>query len=167
MTPAEIAAWYAATISTSVFLWDIVKWRRNAPRLQINTRCNVSYPDARVIETRKLEDGCETGMLADYCHIEILNVGGQPTTLIDIRVKNKPKTKGPQVRSSGPAFQVLSGSNNLPALLGPGEMWSARIEMACIETIAGQGSPIIEVRSSRSTKPIEAAIKTNRLANGG
>lgn len=163
MTPVEITAWYAATISTSVFLWDIVKWFRNGPRLRINTKCNVSYPDGRCIETKKLEGGGEAKVLADYCHIEVLNVGGQPTTLIDIQVKNKPTANGRQISYSGPAFLTHAGSKELPTLLGPGEMWSARIEMSCLETIAEQGRPIILVKSSRTTKPIEAALDIKRV----
>lgn len=158
MTPTEIAAWYAATVSTSVFLWDIVKWFRNGPRLRINTKCNVSYPDGRVIERTQLEGGGEAATLADYCHIEVLNVGGQPTTLIDIQVKNEPSVNGRQVSYSGPAFLTHSGSKALPTLLGPGEMWSGRIEMTCIETIAENGRPIIQVRSSRNAKPIQVAL---------
>jgi hypothetical protein len=37
-------------------------------------------------------------------------------------------------------------------------MWSGRIEMTCIETIAENGRPIIQVRSSRNAKPIQVAL---------
>lgn len=41
-------------------------------------------------------------------------------------------------------------------------MWSARIEMTCLETIAEQGQPIILIKSSRTTNPIEAALHIKR-----
>lgn len=164
MISTEVAAWYAATVSTTVFLWDIVKWLRNGPRLRINTECNVAYPDGKVIEKRQLDSGVEAATLADYCHIEILNIGGQPTTLIDIQVKNEPSANGAQISYSGPAFHTHCGSKGLPTLLGPGEMWSGRIEMSCIDAIAEHGRPVLHVRSSRRPKPIEVALEIKRGA---
>lgn len=162
MTLTDIAAWYAAAIATAVFAWDIVKWFRNSPRLRLNAVCNVAYPDGRVIEKQQLEGGGESATLADYCHIEVLNIGGQPTTLIDIQVTNVPRANGIQVGASGPAFTVHDGSHPLPALLGIGEMWSARIEMTHLENIARHGSPVIRIRASHSAKAIEAAIDFKR-----
>jgi len=158
MTITEIAAWYAATIATAVFIWDIIKWLRNGPRLRITATCNVSYPDARVNTKRLLDDGGEAAELAIYCHIEVLNVGSQPTTLISIEAANKSGPKGIRVSCSGPAFTVHAGSHSLPALLGAGEMWSARIEMSRLESIAEHGSPVIQVRASHRTKAIETVI---------
>lgn len=163
MNSTDIAAWYAAVVATAVFLWDIVKWIRNGPRLRINAISDVFYPDGRVIEKRQL-DGCEEKTLATYCHIEVLNVGGQPTTLIDIQVVNASNLNEKLVSYSGPAFIVHSGSGALPALLGPGEIWSARIEMTSVETIANFGRAVIQIRASHSKNPIAAAIENKRQA---
>lgn len=162
MTLTDIAAWYAAAIATAVFVWDILKWFRNSPRLRVNAMCNVAYPDGRVITKKRLEGGGVATTLADYCHIEVLNIGGQPTTLIDIEGANVPRSDGMQFGVSGSAFTVHAGSHPLPALLGPGEMWSARVEMTHLETIAKHGSPVIRIRASHSAKANEIAIDLKR-----
>lgn len=158
MTITDIAAWYAAAIATAVFVWDVAKWFRNGPRLRVNAVCNVSYLDGRVVAKRQLEGGGEATTLADYCHIEVLNVGGQPTTLINIQVTNTPRWDGIQLSYSEPAFTMHAGSRALPVLLGPGEMWSARVEMTDLESIAEHGSPVIRLRASHRPKAIETAI---------
>lgn len=162
MTITDIAAWYAAAIATAVFVWDIVKWFRNGPRLRVNTMCNVGYPDGRVLAKQQLEGGGESATLAEYCHIEVLNIGGQPTTLMDIQVTIAPRANGIQVSAAGPAFTVHAGNHSLPALLGIGEMWSARLEMSYLENIASQGRPVISIRASHSAKAIEEAIDFKR-----
>ncbi|RTL51177.1 MAG: hypothetical protein EKK46_12505 [Rhodocyclaceae bacterium] len=162
MTLTDIAAWYAAAVATAVFVWDVIKWFRNGPRLRVNTACGVGYPDGRVISKHKTEDGAEVTTLADYCHIEVLNIGGQPTTLIDIQVTNVKRKNGMKIGFSGPAFTIHAGSHSLPTLLGPGEMWSARVEMTQVESIAKHGHPILQIRTSHSAKVIKAAIGIKR-----
>ncbi|WP_018079672.1 hypothetical protein [Thiobacillus denitrificans] len=156
MTITDIAAWYAAAVATAVFAWDIIKWVRSGPRLRINTKCNISYADGRVIESTSLEGGALVSTLAEYCHIEILNTGDQPTTLIDVEAAHEPNASGNQMSCSSIAFMVHSGSNPLPALLGPGEMWSARLEMRRLEGLATEGKPVIRARTSYRNKPILA-----------
>lgn len=162
MSLSDIAAWYAAAVATAVFVWDIVKWFRTGPRLRVNARCNVCYPDARVISTKPLEGGGEVSTLADYCHVEVLNVGGQPTTLIDIEATNIPRANGMKVACSALAFTVHSGSRALPTLLAPGEMWSARVEMGSLESIAEHGSPILQIRASHRKRAIETPLEVKR-----
>ena len=156
MPLTNTVAWYAAVVATVVFVWDIVKWLRIRPRLRVNATCNVSYPDARVLDNKQLDGGGAATTLAEYCHVEVLNTGGQPTTLIDIQVTHIPKRDRPRIGSSSVAFALHAGSKPLPALLGPGEMWSARVEMGHLETIAEHGSPIIRIRASHCKTAIDA-----------
>jgi len=162
MNSTDIAAWYAAVVATAVFLWDIVKWIRNGPRLRINAISDVVYPDGHVIEKRQIDD-CEEKTLATYCHLEVLNVGGQPTTIMNIQVVNASKLNDKHVSYSGPAFKVHAGSDPLPALLGPGEIWSARIEMTSVETIANFGPAVVQITASYSKNPITAAIDQRQV----
>lgn len=158
MTPSDIAAWYAATIGTAVFAWDIAKWARSTARVRVSARGNVSYPDGEVIDKRPFEGGGEVSTLAEYCHVEVVNVGGQPTTLIDIEATHHPSLNG-QVSSWKAAFITHAGSQQLPVRLGPGEMWSARLDMRHIRTITSRGLPIIRVRTSYTTKFIDTPVR--------
>ena len=157
MSTTDIAAWYAAVVATVVLVWDIFKWQRGFARLRISCKCNVSYPDGRVLETQSLESGSELRRLAEYCHIEVLNVGSQPTTLISIEGTHKPTKSGVQASTSG--FIVHAGSQPLPALIGPGQMWSCRLEMKHLEIIAKQGQPFILLRTSLRDRPFRGRIK--------
>jgi hypothetical protein len=96
--------------------------------------------------------------LAKYCHIEVSNVGAQSSTLVDMEATHRPRADGSEVFASTTAFQPLSGSKALPALLGPGEMWSARLDMRSLTPIAARGEPIIRVRATYCEKPIVTAI---------
>ena len=96
--------------------------------------------------------------LAEYCHIEVLNTGFQPTTLINMEATIAPKAGGLQIGYSSVAFVAHVGSRPLPALLSPGEMWSARLEMGSLEGLAKHGLPIIRVRASHNKKPIDTAL---------
>jgi hypothetical protein len=156
MNITDIAAWYAAAVATAVFAWDIIKWQRSGPRVRINTKCYTSYTDGRVVESMLREDGAHVSTVADYCHIEVLNTGDQPTTLIGIEAGHQPSASGNQMSYSSIAFVVHMGSKPLPALLGPGEMWSSRLEMRCLEGLAEEGRPVIRVRTSHRSRPILA-----------
>lgn len=155
MTITDIAAWYAASVASAVFAWDIIKWLRNAPRLRVNTMSNVTFIDGRTVSRMQLTGDAEVTKLAEYCHIEVLNIGSQPTTLLNIEATHKPKGNGIQVGCVGSAFATLNGSHPLPALIGPGEVWSARLEMSHLECIAKHGRPLVRIRASHRNGPIE------------
>jgi hypothetical protein len=157
MSATDIAAWYAAAVATAVFLWDIVKWIRSGPRVKISARSNVTYPDGRVVEREQAPEG-ERNRLAEYCHIELVNLGAQPTTIINIEATHKAGASGVQVGASGIAFTPHVGSSPLPALLGPGGLWSARIEMSHLQIISKHGAPFIRVRVSHRRKPVEVRV---------
>ena len=161
MTPTDIAAWYAAAIATAVLAWDILKWLRSGASLRINAVSNVSYSDGRVVSEVEA-DGGKTIALAEYCHVEVINRGMQPTTLITIEATHAPGTTGVIVGASDLAFVPHVGSAQLPAVLQPGAMWSARLEMNHLTSILRHGAPIIRVRASHKTRPIDKAISIER-----
>jgi hypothetical protein len=162
MSITDIAAWYAAAVATVVLGWDIVKWFRAEPRLRVTARCNVCYADSAVVEKKQLEGGQEVEMLADYCHVEVVNIGGRPTTLIQIEATNKLRPGGFQVFATSPAFVTHAGNERLPARLGPGEMWSARLDMRQLDSIRRHGLPVIRVRASYKAKPVEVMVSNAR-----
>jgi hypothetical protein len=92
-----------------------------------------------VIRTAETEHGT-VQHLAEYCHIEVLNVGDRPTTIISIEATHALGTNNGQMFCAGGRFQLFGRS--LPTLLSPGEMWSARIEMLDLLKLAKRGKPM-------------------------
>jgi hypothetical protein len=162
-------AWYAAALSTAVFGWDVAKWSRSKPRVRVSARGPVCYPDGEVVATHVSEDGITSKGFADYCHIEIVNVGGQPSTLIDIQATHRTPKRSARMILSTTAIVPQSGCKSLPALLGPGELWSARLDLRSLHSIATQGAPVVKLRVSHLEEPIVVSIKlkAGALVNDG
>jgi hypothetical protein len=158
-------AWYAAILSTTVLAWDFAKWWRAEPRLRISARANVSYPDGEVIHREKRPDGTEVGTLASYCHVDIVNTGGRPTTLIGVEAMSKrPGKNGGEMGVGANAFTRHRGSDELPVKLAPGDMWSARIDMRKLEGLEQFGPVRITARTAYREEPVEARLRPRRRA---
>lgn len=157
----ELAAWWGATVSTTVFAWDIFKWSRTGPRLRLRVVSNTWYPDGRIVSAEQLSGGGECKQLAEYCHVEVLNVGDRPTTIINIEATHRVGKTGVQIGASSGAFVAHFG-RSLPTLLASGEMWSARLEMNHLLDIAVHGRPIIRIRASHSDKQFEVFPSVER-----
>lgn len=156
----SFVAWYAAILSTTVLAWDVAKWRRAEPRLRISARLDVSYPDAEVVHRETQPDGTEVATLASYCHIDIVNVGGRPTTLFDVEViaRRAGKRTG-EMGVGSAAFKRHRGSDELPVKLAPGEMWSARLDMRRLEGLEQFGPIQIRARAAHREQPVEARVR--------
>jgi hypothetical protein len=156
-------AWYAAILSTTVLVWDVAKWWRAEPRLRISARPDVSYPDGEVVHRETLADGTEVATLASYCHVDIVNTGGRSTTLIDVEVmaRRAGKTKG-EMGVGSVAFTRHRGSDVLPVKLGPGEMWSARIDMRKLDGLKQFGPVRIKARAAHREQPVESLLRPRR-----
>jgi hypothetical protein len=158
MTSTDIAAWWGAFIATFVLVWDIVKWMRTGPRLRPRIRFNIGYPDGRVIKTAPTATGGTMQELAEYCHIELYNNGDRPTTIISIEATHLTGKDSGQLISSSRRFQAHFGKQ-LPALLGPGEIWSARLEMEDVYSLAERGQPVLIVQTSHLSKAMTIPLK--------
>lgn len=152
MELTDFVAWWGAVVATLVFFWDVAKWFNAGPRLKINIRSYVGYPDSRVISTQATETGTMQE-LAEYCHIEIINTGDRPTTLITIEGAHEQSKRDVKLYSSSACFTGHYGKN-LPLVLGPGEMWSCRLEMNDIHRLAEYGQPVIKLQTSHKEHPI-------------
>jgi hypothetical protein len=42
MKISDIAAWWGAAIATALLIWDLYKWRRSGPHLEISVSPNMS-----------------------------------------------------------------------------------------------------------------------------
>jgi hypothetical protein len=152
MTATDYIAIYAAIIATLVLIWDGIKWFATGPKLRISTRCHTAYSDSPVTKTEKVESG-EVRYLAQYCHIEVVNVGDRPTTIISIEGTHKRKKGDLRMSCDGMLFGAHHGKQ-LPQVLGPGAMWSARFDMSHLYSLAAHGKPIIRIHASHKNSPV-------------
>jgi hypothetical protein len=153
-------AWYAAVLSSLVFVWDVAKWWRTEARLRIAAKAGVCFPDGELISEESRQDGTKVGTLASYCHVEIVNIGGRPTTLISVEAfaRRKNPSKGEMFASSN-NFKLHRGTEHLPAKLGPGDMWSARIDMRQLTALETFGPLRIRARGAGRDRPMEVAVR--------
>lgn len=161
MEDLDFVKWWGAVLATLAFGWNIYNTLTNAPRLKVKLRPNTSYPDARVISTKKNEHG-ESRVLASYCHIEITNTGKLPATVTNIEATHADSGKG-RLSSSSQRFQSHS-PETLPLFIGPGQLWSCRLEMDDLYRMMEYGKPEIHITVSYKDKPIvvEPSIKANQ-----
>lgn len=146
----ELVAWWGAIVATLVLFWDVAKWLATGPKVRATVKVDVCYPDSEIISTKSTSSGTETE-LQNYCHIEVVNIGTQPTTLLGIEATHK-QNKKYRIHIAGEAFKGHFGKN-LPMVLSPGEVWSARLSMDDYERISQHGRPEIHLNLSHRKSP--------------
>ena len=151
MISTDIAAWWGAIIATSVLLWDFIKWTKSGPRIKATAKMPTHYPDAEIISTEETENGTVT-TYKEYCHVEVINSGNLPTTIISLCTTHI-KTKKHKFIAGNDRYSPHHGKT-LPYVLGPGEMWSCRVETDIVNNMKQNGTPIIEVRLSHIDNPL-------------
>ena len=129
MPNGEITFWIAiwgAVLSSIAIIWDVVKWINSGAKLRIKIKPNTYYPDSN-------KNDNET--LTPSFHIEIVNIGTYPTTLISVSSEIK-REKGNWINKSSSSTSITWEGDNIkwhqiekfPFLLNPGEIWSGRID---------------------------------------
>ncbi|MBW7469462.1 hypothetical protein [Marinobacter sp. F4218] len=161
MGSTDVVAWWGAVIATLVLLWDVVKWLNSGASLKSRIVLNTHYDDGEVIKREKTEHG-ETITYESYCHIEVVNTGSLPTTVMGIRATHSKNKSGMQMSVTQQVFTEHFGKN-LPHVLGPGEVWSCRLPMDRYSNLFEHGTP--EVRLSVSTKSKPLVIRASKSAN--
>lgn len=149
-------AWWGAIIATLLLIWDVMKWFKSGARIRALAWSNVWYMDGEVTKSEKVEGGVSK-VLADYCHIELINTGNLPTTIMGIEAAHTPGKIVDQYSGRfGFTRQAFTPHFNkkLPAALAPGEVWSCRFAMSNLVELAKHGSPYIKVHVSHKKKPI-------------
>ena len=115
MTIAEIAAWYAATVSTTVLVWDIIKWSRAGPK--INAEAYAGWESYGIQETEG----------QSLLFVKLTNVGDRATTLTSWGMYWYPKRGSLKGKNRLRSFVVpggLAGLGQIPKKLDPGDVWS-------------------------------------------
>lgn len=152
MQGIDYVAWWGAIVATLVFAWDIAKWLKDGPVIRSRVQLNTAYADARVVRTEKIENG-ESKELALYCHVELVNIGKLPTTIMGVSASHSKGKETLQMTATSQRFTPHYGKT-LPHVLGSGEVWSCRIEMEDIQKLSQKGEPYIEVSVSHKKEPI-------------
>lgn len=150
MVTTEFVAWWGAVVATLVLLWDIVKWQVAGPKVRGTVKVGVCYADSEIISTKHTSNGTETS-LQNYCHIEVVNVGTQPTTLLGIEATHK-KSRKYRINITSEAFKGHFGKT-LPLVLSPGELWSGRLSIEHYESLSQHGAPEIHLNLSHRKSP--------------
>lgn len=152
MQGIDYVAWWGAVVATLVFLWDVAKWFKSGPRIKQRIQLDTVYHDSKVLSTEKLENG-ESRELASYGHIELVNTGTLPTTIMGISPTHAPRPKLGRMFFDNQRFMPFYGKT-LPHVISPGEVWSCRVEMSDLYKLAEWGQPHIEIVLSHKRKPI-------------
>jgi len=118
----EIVAYYAAFLSTAVFVWEIYKHHTKGAKLRVNIGLNQV-----IIPAAPGEDGIL------WVSVTIVNIGDTPTTLTGISCKlytNWVKSLQNKAHLAF-VFPNIKFANTLPTLLNPGEKWCGLVPQKC------------------------------------
>jgi hypothetical protein len=175
----DLVAWYGAVLATFVASFELWKWVHSRALLRVTIRPSVYYEDSEVLKVEKLENG-ESRELQSYFHIEITNSGELPTTLLSVFATTKSTNSFERLMNTlrrDKAWFVMSMEQQaftphleekLPLLLGPGEVWSCRIDEPRVYSLIQAGVPKLVINAACYPKPLHKAfpLSPNRPANG-
>jgi hypothetical protein len=158
---SELVAWYAAIVSTIVFLWDIYKWLRTEAKIRVSVTSNMVLAGGGVARTRRSEDSATSQ--GNLC-VEVVNVGGRKTTLTHLyiccyanlwmQIRNKPMWQGV-------VPDPVTG--RLPSELDVGGRWLGLIEQTEeLENDAAKHRLCVGINSSTSRKPHLTLVSISR-----
>jgi len=159
----EIVAWYGATVATVVLVWDIWKWSRRQARLRVQITDRVFYPDdpGPVLKTEKTANG-EIKTYAGYYHVEVTNIGELPTTILSASATTRAAGvldhlqawRHSVVGEFGTHAFMPHRQETPPHTLGPGEVWSCRVQEDSIHHLCQRGRrPKLELTASCWSRP--------------
>lgn len=163
-TLTDFLAWYGALLASFVAAFELWKWSRSRAWLRVTIRPQVYYDNGEVLRVDNVLHG-ESRELQSYFHIEITNQGELPTTLLTVfattertslfeKLANKLNPTHPRFNlamASG-AFTAHFGKN-LPVLLGPGEVWSCRVDEPRIYSLKQGGTPKLVINAACFNTP--------------
>jgi hypothetical protein len=154
MSPSDIAAWWGAVIATLVFLWEVYKWRRSGPQLEVSVAPNM--------ETFGSAQSYGKG---PFVVVEVRNNGDRKTTvthlvgfcfkrLVDRWLRRKPAH----------TFIVSNPDpGKLPHVLEAGERWlGILVQNEELENWSREFELRIGVLHSGAKKPITERLVINR-----
>jgi len=161
----HLIAWWGALTGTSVLIWDVLKWVKSGPKLKIRIQPHTVYMDSEVCKVEKTEDGGEAKTLKTYHHIEIVNVGDAPTTILNIQAGVK-KAKFPDWKDYMVSFSYSSQAfaphfdKKLPQVVHSGEVWSCRLPDEYVQSFFNRGGePRLFIYVGHRDKPLVKKLR--------
>lgn len=153
MQTQEFISIYGAIVATVVFLWRVLEWFGEKPRLRIE------------VKTDMFQDTSGNFLVRDqqraYTHdkkgiaIEIVNIGKMPTTIKFISIQPYRRLwcfKERHIKAY--LFKPHPNEPQLPKILNPGEIWSGfNLDQAEFFALKNKFTLFVEVDHSFSQKP--------------
>jgi hypothetical protein len=145
MDTTRLVAWWGAVLSTTVFIWDIYKYRKAGPRLRFCVRGDMVLMPSDDKRT--------------FVSSEVRNCGDRPTTITNLCVAyfKKPLSLA-WLRNRATRNWVVAnpvGGPPLPFKLEPGNVWRGFAEQTPeLEKSAGEGLLYFVLYHSHRTKPV-------------
>ena len=128
--PNVVAAWWGAIVATFLAAFELFKYLRSGPRLHLEASGDLYFVSS--VPTR-ISNGKEK-----YVSVRVTNRGDRGTTLTNFVGVSYSSGFKRWVRRGARYFVVPTGppplfSKQLPAMLGPGEVWQGHIRQNEIE----------------------------------
>lgn len=158
----DFVAWWGAILATFAIFWDVIKWRRTAPRLRHIIRPNTLYPDSKEISKKDTKEGISEVTVKPSIHIELANIGMVPTTIISIIAK-RPLEQGGCAECSGSAYFLEHFGKKLPYMIGVGDMWSCRLDQNSVANLPSKDPVEIHISVSHLKKPLVFKVFQHEL----
>ncbi|PHZ83481.1 hypothetical protein [Paremcibacter congregatus] len=155
LTYSELAAWYAASLSTFVLLFELYKWFKSGPKLRVTVTPNVKgmggYYDPAGLHTQ----------------FDIVNIGDQLTTITSITLYQYKNIVQRMLSRSVSKYVIelnrsASGylSDAVPYDLKVGETWrSFSYQAKHMQELSKNDIYIYEIQDSWRKKPYRRKVK--------
>jgi len=148
MKITDLAAWWGAIIATLVLLWDMYKWKRSGPIINVS-----ALPNMQTVG--KIPNHLEG---KKYIAVEVTNTGDKKTTITHLVVFHYKslfrKIRGKKDKSFFVATPALFPPS-LPHMIEPGERWLGGVEQTSeLEEMSKNGYLYCGVYHSSGKKPI-------------
>lgn len=158
MNATTLAAWWGALVATVVLAWDVYKWKKSGPIINVTTS-----PNMQMYKGVEIKPNNETFLV-----VEVTNIGDRKTTLTHLvglhyksmfqRLRNKTEQ----------AFFVLNPAMTtpLPYVLEPGERWVGGIAQTDdLEEMCRRGYFYCGVYHSGSKRPALQRVTIQKTHN--
>lgn len=155
MKVTEIAAWWGAIIATLVFVWDVYKWNRSGPLINVSASPNMeTFGD--------ISDSLDDEI---YIVVEVTNTGDRKTTITHLVIYYYKSMLRRFLKKTDKNFIVPNPalSHHMPYVLEPGERWLGGIKQSQRhEEMSRNGYLYFGVYHSSGKKPALQRVVINK-----
>jgi hypothetical protein len=151
-----VVAWWGAILSTTIFLWDIYKWRTSGPKLRVSVQAGMQSINMPEFEGKTL-------ILTN-----VSNYGDRPTTITNLAFLYYKNIWSLIRDRNDKGFIVATPSTvqRIPYELKQGTMWTGiSIQDEEIENMARNGYLICALYHSHNEKPIKRRLVLTKQPN--